>query len=502
LWAAPPFLAVLFLAGILFAFGAPRQTAKWKGFAPADQNLLAPLLGLAPPQDPRQALEIFEQIHSLDRKLILHPALSPELQRFFDRLPAPEVIPIEMPTLYASPDIPWAVEPPDIHYIAVGGHPDGREFTYGLAKQADPPEQPGQLGAVLRITPRPPARYRSDSVIAELKVLLYISEVLTAARGMDASVGFQREIYGTLEPPWDKKPGIFNQHDKTALARLRRDLPATSERLDHYLKIRNLLDEFSGPSGPRVLFNLDAEVRLAALEPFPHLHKFWREVAGRVDAQWEIRDESGRLWFLTGFHRGRIATAFMLREGMLAPMNSALQPAGPPLPIEQIRDGRFYIQSTVSAQRFGMRFGMSGIKFLITYSNKRGSISFDGHMIGAPRLVAPPVIHPLTMLLAGEFLDTIAYGNDGLGVATSFAALPAPRGGTMLAWSVGAELRNAPALAMLTRMAATFAPQYGTQVREEQRRLTAEFFDALESDYRRARPVLLGGSEPVEYGTH
>jgi hypothetical protein len=72
----------------------------------------------------------------------------------------------------------------------------------------------------------------------------------------------------------------------------------------------------------------------------------------------------------------------------------------------------------------------------------------------------------------------------------------------MLAWSVGAELRNAPALAMLTRMAATFAPQYGTQVREEQRRLTAEFFDALESDYRRARPVLLGGSEPVEYGTH
>jgi len=71
----------------------------------------------------------------------------------------------------------------------------------------------------------------------------------------------------------------------------------------------------------------------------------------------------------------------------------------------------------------------------------------------------------------------------------------------MLSGSISAELRNAPALALLARMAAAFAPDYGAQVREEQRRLTAEFFDAFDADYRRARPLLLGtspASTPLE----
>jgi hypothetical protein len=207
-----------------------------------------------------------------------------------------------------------------------------------------------------------------------------------------------------------------------------------------------------------------------------------------------VRDETGRRWLLSGFHRGRITLTFMLRGGMLAPMDAKMAPAGAPLPIEQIRAGRFYAESTLSVERFGMRFGLAGIRFATTYSNRDGAISFDGQMTDVPRLVAPPIIHPLTMLLAGEFLETFAKGNGGRGASTSFSALPGPQGGTMLAGSFSAELRSAPALALLARMAAAFAPAYGKQVREEQRRLTAEFFDAFESDYRRSRPILLGTS--------
>jgi hypothetical protein len=360
-------------------------------------------------------------------------------------------------------------------------------------RRPDPPQQAGLMEGALSLTPAPPAGPQPlESVSGELKASLYVSDTMTPDRAMEAALGFGREIRGTLAPPWDKRAGIFNQHDRAALARMRRDLPATSERIEHYLVIHNLLDEFSGPSGPWVLFNLDAEVKEDALAPFPHLQDFWREMTGGVDAETEIYDETGHRWIVTGFHRGHITLAFILRGGTLAPMNNRMEPAGPPLPIEKILSGHFYTESTISVQKLGMRFGLSGIRFATTYSNRNGAIGFDGHMTDVPQLVAPSMIHPLTMLLAGEFLETVAQGNGGRGMTQSFAAMPGPHGGTKLTGSLGAELRNAPALALLVRMAAAFAPDYGEQVREEQRRLMAEFLDAFESDYRRARPELLG----------
>ena len=490
------FPAIILIAGVWWAFGAWAQAAAIgpnpQEFAPPAQNLLAPLLCLAPPGKPDLALEAFERIHDLDRKLILHPALAPNLQTVLDKLPAPEVIPIEMGSLYADSDIPWMFDPPDVHFLAVEGRPEGSNYLYTLSDRTDLPDQPGHLAAELKVIPQRRDRVAPvQSVTAILNGSLYISNAMDPDRGLDAALGFAPEIYGTLAPPWDEKPGVFNQHDDAAIARLQRDLPATFERLEHYLKIHNLLDEFSGPSGPWVLFNLDAEVREATLAPFPHLQAFWHELAGRLDAQTVVRDEMGRRWLLSGLHRGRITLTFILRQGMLAPMDSESEPAGAPLPIEQIRAGHFYAESTVSVERFGMRFGLTGIRFATTYTNREGAIRFDSHMAGVPRLVAPPIIHRLTMLLAGQFLETIAKGNNGRGASTSFSALPGPQGGTMLAGSFSTQLRDAPALALIARMAAAFAPAYDDQVRQEQRRLTAEFLDAFESDYRRSRPVLL-----------
>ncbi len=464
------------------------------GFAPPEQNLLAPLLRLAPDQ-PAQAVAIFDHIHDLDRKLSLHPVLSPQLQAVIDSLPASELVPLQMPLLYASDAVPWQSAPPNTRYVAFQGHPSGTDYIYSLADHPDPPAEPGDLQGALRVMPvgHPPTPH---SVTAELKVSLYLSAMLVPSRAGEAAAGFEQEIHGTLTAPWDVGPGVFNQHDEAALARLRRDLPATAERLEYYVAIHNLLDEFSDASGPWVLFNLDAAVKQASLARFPHLQAFWREIADHVEAHSVVRDARGRRWLSAALHRGRLTVTFMLRRGMLTPMDSDLRPAGCPVAIEQIQSGRFYTDTTVSVQHFGMRFGLKAVRFVTTYEKRGGAIRFAGHMTDVPQLIAPRIIHPLTMLLAGEFLNSIARGNGGRGLAQSFSALPGPRGGTMLSTSLSAELSNAPALALVVRMATAFAPSYGAQVREEQRRLLAEFFNAFDSDYQRARPALLGAAAP------
>jgi hypothetical protein len=228
----PVLLAALLCS--LYAGAQPPPNAQ--GFAPPEQNLLAPLLLLAPPGQADQALHSFDQIHELDRKLILHPAVSPQLQSLLDRLPAAEVIPIEIPTLYASPDIPWRSDPPHARYIAFEGKPSGADYIYGLAQTLDPPTEPGLTQGALTLVEPPGGPQPAESDVAKLKGSLYLSDTMTPSRGMDAALGFGREIRGTLAPPWDSRPGIFNQHDRAALAELRRDLPATSDRLEIILR--------------------------------------------------------------------------------------------------------------------------------------------------------------------------------------------------------------------------------------------------------------------------
>ncbi len=485
-------LAAILIVCALTAYAGWAQNAPGDavvGFAPASQNLLMPLLSLAPAGQHRMALETFEQIHELDRRILIHPALSAQFQSLIDRLPPPEVVPIEMPSLYGSTDIPWQSDSSG-RYVEVEGRPDGGVYLFGLGDSAQMPQEPGRFVGILHLSPIPGVSAPS-AVIAELKASLYLSSRMTPAAALRTALGFQREIYGTLAPPWDAAAGRFNAHDAAALARLSRDLPATTALLEHYLDLHNVLDEFRGGAGPWVLFNIDAAVKQSALAPYPHLLRFWREMAGRVEAQTVVRDDAGRAWLINGLNRGRITVTFGLCNGMLAPMDSAMRPAGAPIPLEQIRSGSFHTQTTLTIRRFGMRLGMSGIRFATAYTNGGGRIGLDSHMTGAPELIAPPIIHPLTMLIAGDFLEAIAKGNNGRGLTLSYSAGPGPQGGTMLSGSIGAELRNAAALAIIARTAAAFAPGYGAQVRAEQRRLTAEFFAAFDSDYRRSRPFVL-----------
>jgi hypothetical protein len=497
LWAFALGLMLLLGASATHRASAQGQSALHRdGFAPPEQNLLSPLLALAPPGQAALALDTFDRIHALDRKLILHPVFSPELQKVIDHLPAPELIPIELPMLYGNSSIPWLLGPAEAHYLAIGGRPEGADYVYGLLQGPGNVQEPDQFAGVLRVEPESGTPGQTPASVAALfGASLYFSNSMSPENGFDTTFGFQREIYGTMSAPWDGKQGVFNQHDQAMMARVQRDLPATLKRLNHYLKFNNLLDEFHGPSGPWVLVNIKAEVRDDALAPFPHLRTFWHEAAGHLEMESVVRDEQGRRWLLAGVHRGVMTLAFILRNGMLTPMDAEMRPAGAPLEIAKIGAGHFYLDTNMDVQRFGMRIGLDGVRFAITYGNHDGTIHLDSRMAGVPILVAPPIIHPLTVMLAGRYLDTLARGNGGQGVATTFAASPGAQGGTMLSGSISAELLNAPALELLARIASALAPDYGSQVREEQRRLTAEFFDAFDSDYHRARRVLLGDLE-------
>jgi len=484
-------IAALLAGTLAWAIGAPADKPAFgpdlHGFAPLTRNLFHPLLSLAPGQ-PERALAAYEDLFALERGMVVHPTLSPELQGLIDRLPAPEMLPIEAAALYSSAAIPWQTGPPEVHYLTIAGHPKDADFLYRLTAMEDPPQVPGQLAATISLRP---TTGQGESVVAESKVELYFSSTVAPTNMTSMVADSLGEIYGTLAPPWDEQPGVFNQHDRAAMARFTRDMPVLSARVDHYFRINNLMDEFNNAAGPWVLFNLNLEIRDEALAPYPHLRAFYQGFASRVEAQSVTRDERGRQWIRVGFDRGRISLAFMLRRGMLTPMNDQLEPAGPPMTLEQAAARTFHTDSSVSEQGFGLRFGLEGIRFVTAYSNHNGKIRFDGRLTDVPRLIAPPIVRPLTMLLAGQFMETLAKGNGGRGIATSFSALPGPRGGTMVGASFSGEFQASAALALIARLAGAIAPSNSTEVRAEERRLADEFFAALAADYARARPALL-----------
>lgn len=373
------------------------------------------------------------------------------------------------------------------------GRPDASDYVYSLSPITDPRDEPGLAAGTISIRPvHPKDQAASESVIAEVQGSLHPPGPSVPSQGMAAWADLMREIYGSLAPPWDTTLGQFNEHDRAAMARFARDMPALSGLVGHYLEIHNVLDEFDDRSGPWVTFNLDANIRDDALVPFPYLHDFYRQLWSRLELRWMVTDDTGHEWLRVGLNRGRITVTFIVRRGMLTPMDQATRPAGPPCPLDQIIEGHFTTEASVAQERLGLRFGLAAIRNSTVYSNRDGTVEFHSRMSAVPRLIAPPIVHGLTMLLAGQFMETLARGNSGRGIATSFSASPAPNGGTILHGTFSAEFRQAPALAMLMRLAGAITPAHDAEVRADERRLAAQFFDALASDLDRARPALVG----------
>jgi hypothetical protein len=316
-----------------------------------------------------------------------------------------------------------------------------------------------------------------------------VTNTYGAGAMIDAMSGVLREIHGDLKPPWDTRPGEFNQHDRALLDRMHRQMPAFTAKLDHYLKIDNLIDEFDLAGSPVVLFNLDAEVRTEALKPYPHLYAFYRKVAAAVHAKSAILDRNGNYWMLVKFDAGHIHITFMDRAGMLVPFNAEFRPAGPGIVPARIDAGSYRTDTTVLIRRLGMDFGLDDLDFATDYRRTPDSVRFTNRMDAVPDLIAPPVIHGMAEYIAGEFLRVMAQGDGGF--RAQFETRRTPEGLYRYALGFRGEFNYSPTLEFLARVGDRIAEAHNEPVRIEEREVGQQLFDAFVTDYNNARPAIL-----------
>src|SRR5271166_5559016 len=375
------------------------------GFTPENQNLLAPVLHLAPPGPDRN----LRSLRALDRFLAFYPKIAfrfdftPQLQQLIEKLPARQSTLVRAASLYSRDDIPWSKRPPDIHYIAVRGQPlTAGDYLYSRLPTSSPPQSPGDFSGWFGLRPALPTDGAMPrSVIGNLGGELQL-DTFGAPATVDFIAAVLREFYGDLAAPWDSRLGEFNQHDGAALRRLDRDTPALAGEINRYFEFGNILDELPPPTtgpckgdSPLVVFNLDARVRLKALHPFPHLASFYGNIAPIVSAHASINDDGGDRWLDFDFDRGRIRMRFLVCSGALVAAKPALAdeevvPTGDPALLDQVTDGHYHSVSSARVHRLGMDFGMQNVDFETEYRREGDSVKIENRMTQPAQIVAPP----------------------------------------------------------------------------------------------------------------
>jgi hypothetical protein len=460
------------------------------GFAPEDQTLFAPVVELAPPGPARaaRAIAIMDRQLAFQRKLSFHPTLGPSLQKVVDELPPRQSTLIRAAALYSKPEVPWSDKPDGTHQISVAGEPRGADYLYTLASEYRSPEEPARFSGVFGLKPGPgstPTKISSvtGTLAGELMVDTYGIGAL-----VDAVAAILREIYGDLKPPWDSAPGSFNRHDKAALDRFHRQMPHLAAKFDEYFKFDNVLDEFNSAAGPVVLFNIDAEVRELALKKYPKLYDFYRKLKPAVTENSALSDSHGNYWTRTGFDHGHIRMTLMVQNGRLTPFNAALKPAGDSVALNEIESGHYHTVSSVQIRSLKLDFGLAGLGFATDYSRDANAVTFVNRMDSIPELIAPPGIHKVMDLIAGEFLRILATGNGGM--KTELASRRLPNGMYDFVAGFTAQLNYSPTLELLARVGDALATAHDEDVRKEQRAFGEELFDAFVADYNDARPAI------------
>jgi len=461
------------------------------GFAPDSRTLFAPILYLAPPGPARasRAIVILNRQLDFQRKISFHPKLAPALQDVLDQLPPRQSTMIRAAALYSKPAIPWRDQPDGTHEICVAGRPINSDYLYALAPQWRSPEEPARFSGVFAL--KPAADSTPDNVSSVTGTLAGELMLDTCGIGalIDAAADALREVYGDLKPPWDSAPGAFNHHDRAALDRFHRQMPHLAAKFDHYFKFNNLLDEFNSPAGPIVLFNVDAEVRQDALRKYPLLYDFYRKLVPAVTAKSEILDSRGNYWMREAFDRGHIHLTIMLRNGLLTPFDAAMQPAGDSIALNEIAHGSYRTLASGQITSLKMNFGLADVEFTTDYRREPDAVNFVNRMDAVPQLIAPPGVHQVMDLIAGDFLRTLATGNGGLNTKLSSRLLP---GGTYdFSGAITAQLNYSPTLELLARIGDAIASEHNDRVRAEERAFGEELFDAFVADYNDARPAII-----------
>jgi hypothetical protein len=306
-----------------------------------NRNLLDPILKLAPPGPERNARSVKMVDNFLDfyPRMAFHSYFTPRLQQLVEKLPPLPSILIRAASLYSRDDIPWSKQPPDAHYIAVRGEPRPEgAYRYSLTPSISEPESPGDFMGWFSLSPTAATGGNAPhSVLGDLGARLQL-DAFGAAGAVDFAADALRKFYGDLTPPWDSHLGEFNQHDRAALARLEHEMPALSQEINRYFEFNNVLDELppaaTGPcrGSPLVLVNLDARIRLGALERFPHLASFYKGIVPMVSIHSSIDNDHGDRLLDFDFDQGHIRIRFLVCGGTL--VAAKLSPDGLVVPWE------------------------------------------------------------------------------------------------------------------------------------------------------------------------
>jgi hypothetical protein len=464
------------------------------GFVPHRQTLFAPVLGFVPPGPHRgaSAIEAINRTIPFVRQFLFRPEFNPELQHVIDQMPPQASTLIRAGALYADLGIPWNRQAGAVHELAVTGRPDNTDFEFSIAPEYRQPIAGFNFAGLFALTPLQPFSTARDSfprdVLGRFGADVSL-ETFGAAALMDVAAMSLSEIHDDQEGPWDVRQGEFNSHDRRALARLRLDAPKLAERLAHYFEIRNLLDEFSTSEGPFVLVNIDARVRKEALKPYPELSLFYNRFAPVVTIDSKIIDQDGNRWILAGFDHGRIRLVFGLRHGMLVPLNAWSLPGSHAVDLSHIGQGHWRTVSTITLEKYRAIFGLENIDFTSAFRRTGDAFVLTSHMDSVPQLIAPPGIKQMIRFATDDFLSGLARGQGGMTI--SLTSERDAHGMFHIEAAFTGELRYSPTLAMLARIADAITEADDSRVRNDERRLSQEFFDALVADFNSARPEIL-----------
>jgi hypothetical protein len=465
------------------------------GYAPSQQTLFAPVLAFVPsgPRQGARAIDAINRTIPFVRRFFFRSEFNPELEHVIDQMPPWASALIRAGALYADSGIPWERAAGSVHEIAVTGRPDNGDFVFSIVPEYAQPIAPFNFAGIFAVTPIEALSPNASDLIPHNVLGRLAADVslenFGAAALMDVAAMSLRETHGDQEGPWDVRQGEFNSHDRGALARLRRGAPKLSERLAHYFEIRNFLDEFSTTEGLFVLVNIDARVRTEALKSYPDLSLFYNRWAPRVTIDSNIVDQWGNPWLFAGFDHGRIRLVFGLRDGLLVPLNAWSRPAGDAIDLSQIKRGHWRAVSTITLERFRAIFGLENIAFITTYQRTGNAFVLTSHMDSVPQLIAPPGIKQTIRFVTDEFLSRLAHGHGGMTV--SLTSGRDAHGIFHIAVAFTGELHYSPTLAMLARIGDAIVEANDVKVRNDERRLTQEFLDALSADFNNARPEIL-----------
>jgi hypothetical protein len=469
---------------------ASAQTAANAGFAPDTRTLFAPIVCFAPPGPARasRAIAIFDRQLAFQRKLSFHPKIGPSLKEVIDQLPPRQSTMIRAAALYSKPEIPWHDKPDGTHQICVTGQPDDADYLYTLVQQWRSPEEPSRFEGIFGLKPSGDSTAGNVSSVTGTLGGELMMDTYGLGQLVDAIGDVFREFHGDLKPPWDSVPGSFNHHDRAAMDRFHRQMPHLAAKFDHYFKFNNLLDEFNSPAGPIVFFNVNMEVRLDALKKYPLLYDFYRKVVPAVVAKSDILDTHGNYWMREAFDHGHIHFLIMLRDGLLTPFNAALQPTGDTIALGEITRGGYRTLASGQVTSLAMNFGLANIGFTTDYRRDASTVTFVNRMNAVPQLVAPPGVHQVMDLVAGDFLRGLATGDGGLN--SKLASRELPNGTYDFSGGFTAQLDYSPTLELLARVGDAIAKEHNDNVRAEERAFGEELFDAFVADYNDARPAI------------